>query len=572
MLLKGSFLSFMFFFVFEVCSGQTYESDVYDTLPKKSEVGIFKISIDDILNQSIELASKKTEKIINSPLSATVITSDEIVRAGCTSIPEALRLSPGVLVKEQSNGNYEVYIRGLDNLPSSGDDPTFSSNTITLVMINNRPVYNYFQGGTFWETLPVDLADIIRIEIVRGAVSSMYGANAVQGVINIVTRDATVQSPTNIKGILHYGTNNSIIGSIKLDQKIKKSSIGLSLNHHREDRNYTNYYNYRKDDYIIRDSIKFLSSKASDRYPDTSLGINRSAANVYFSYFPTNKISLHTIAGIQLSRSQKIYVDNQTTPFTTNYSDSRYVQCNIDIHNLYTQVAYNGGHQNAVGLSGWEYDFSTVDAQMEYSFNRKNLVIRPGISFRNATYNDQKSIDLKGSKNSLINGRRQIYSYAAYIRGEFEKGKFRIVSALRGDQFNVPDKTYISYQLAATVAPSNNFIFRLVHARANRSSFILDSYYDQKFTYAPVTVSLEGNRNLLLMQMDMYETGFRWKLGKLLFVDVELFLNQSKNYSKLQSVKGGDPFNEVSRFDNLPLKAQQYGTSISLDFVPVNFW
>ncbi len=569
---KVLFLSFLGFFILEACFGQSFVNGVNDTLPKNTEVQIFKISIDDILNQPIVLASKKTEKIINSPLSATVITSDEIIKAGCTSIPEALRLSPGLLVKEQSNGNYEVYIRGLDNVPFSGDDPTFSANTIILVMINNRPVYDYFQGGTFWETLPVALADIIKIEIVRGASSALYGANAVQGVINIITRDDVVPAVSTIKGVVHFGNNNSFIGSLKVDQKIKKASIGISLNHHREDRDFTNYYAYRKDDYIQRDSIKFLSSKASDRYPDSTLGLNRSAANFYFSYSPTSKISFHTIAGLHESKSQKIYVDNQTTPFTTNYSDSRYIQCNLNIHNLYSQFSYNVGHQNAVGLSGWEYNYNNIDAQVEYAFLRKNLVVRPGASFRLSEYNDQKIINQKGTKYSLINGRRQIRSFALYVRSEYEKGIIRIISAIRGEQFNIPNKTYISYQFASTITPSKKIIFRLVHSRANRSSFILDSYYNQKFSYGPITVALEGNRNLLLMQMDLYEVGFRAKIGKSIFFDTEFFLNQSKNYSKLIAIEDNDPTYELSRFENLALKAQQYGSTISLDYIPSSRW
>ncbi len=555
-----SFLSF----------GQIADSD---TSRRGTEVNVFKISLDDILNKPIVLASQKSEKIIHAPLSATVITREEIQRAGSTSIPEALRLAPGIIVREVSNGNYDIHIRGLDNVPPSGNDPTVSTNTVTLVMINNRPVYNYFQGGTFWETLPVDLADVERIEIVRGPSSALYGTNAVQGVINIITSSTVAATqPTSARGTLQYGTNNSIIGSLRVEQQIKKLTVGFSMNHHQEDRGYHEYYSYSRNRYVPRDSLRFLSSTAANRYPDTLLGIYRNAANVYAGYTVSEKISFRLLGGWQRSQSQKIYADNQTTPLTTNFSDSKYIQFNADVHHLYTQVAYNGGTQNAVGLSGWEYDFNTLDAQTEYAFEGKHLSIRPGVSYRLAEYDDKKSINRVGIRSAFIDGRKQIYSYAAYLRSEFDKGIFRLVGAVRGEKYNVPDKVYFSYQFALTCAPREHYMFRLVHSRANRSSFILDSYYNQAFTFGPLSTSLLGNTNLSLMQLDLYEVGFRAFASKTFLFDMELFLNKSRDYAKLQGIPTGDPNNTLSMFMNLPTKADQYGATVSIDIVPSSYF
>ena len=546
--------------------------DSSSTPISEAEVDIFQISLEEILNKPIVLASQKTEKVMQSPLSATVITKEEILRAGSTSIPEALRLAPGLIVREQTNGNYDIHIRGLDNLPPSGNDPTFSTNTITLVMINNRPVYNFFQGGTFWETLPVDLADVERIEIVRGPASALYGTNAVQGVINIITTGNNNPQGSIVRGTLQYGTNNSLIGSMKIEKQIRKVTLGISMNHHREDRAYTNYYNYGKREYVIRDSLKFLSSTPAARYPDTLLGIFRNAANVYFSYNPTSRIAVHAMAGWQHSQSQKIYADNQTTPITTNASDTRYLQLVADIHHLHTQVAYNGGDQNAVSLSGWEYDFNTLDAQAEYAFERKHLVIRPGISYRLAEYDDQKAIDKVGLRSAFIDGRKQINSTAAYVRSEFEKGMFRFIAALRAEKYNVPDKTYFSYQFAATCSPTESYILRLVHSRANRSSFILDSYYNQSFSFGTMSTTLLGNKNLSLMQLDMFEAGVRTKLGNGLLLDAELFMNYARDYAKLTLTDISDPNNTISMFQNMPMKANQYGITVNIDMVPASFF
>ncbi len=540
-----------------------------DTTGNALEVNVFKISLEEILNNPIVLASQKKEKIINAPLSATVITREEIRQAGSTSIPEALRLVPGVIVREVSNGNYDIHLRGLDNMPPSGGDPTFSTNTITLVMINNRPVYNYFQGGTFWETLPVDLADVERIEIVRGPASALYGTNAVQGVINIITT-APVQG-SNVRANVQYGNNNTLIGSMKADYQLRKLTVGMSMNHHQQNRKHSQYYSYGRNDYVVRDSLRFLSSTPASRYPDTLLGISRNAANVYAHYAFTSRTSLRLISGWQRSLSQKIYADNQTTPLTTNFSESKYIQFNADIHHLHTQVAYNAGNQNAVSLSGWEYDFKTLDAQTEYSFERKHWVVRPGLSYRLAEYDDEKSIRRVGLRGAFIDGKKQIFSYAAYLRSEFDKGIFRLIGALRGEKYNVPDKLYFSYQLAAICSPSERYIIRLVHSRANRSSFILDSYYNQDFSFGALSTSLQGNTNLDLLQLDLYELGFRTHAGKAVLLDLEVFWNKARDYAKLQSVDTGDPNNTLSVFLNLPTRADQYGVTMSVDLVPAPF-
>ena len=187
----------------------------------------FGLSADEILeyflNKDVTSASKRAEKSLNSPLSTTVLSRDEIVNSGATSIPEALRLVPGMIVREKTKGNYDVHIRGNDNMPPKGMF-VYSENTISLIMIDGRPVYNYAFGGTFWESLPIDLNDVERIEVIRGPSSALYGPNAVSGAINIITR--TVESKKiHTDGQLQLGTNNSKIAnagaSFGLGEKLK---------------------------------------------------------------------------------------------------------------------------------------------------------------------------------------------------------------------------------------------------------------------------------------------------------------------------------------------------------------
>ncbi|GAF02373.1 TonB-dependent receptor plug domain-containing protein [Saccharicrinis fermentans] len=140
-----------------------------------------------ILNPTQSTASKMEEDIFNAPLATTVITADELSKSGVRSIPEALKLAPGIIVREKTNGNYDVHIRGNDYI-SPGSDFENTVNSTTLVMIDNRPVYNNFLGATFWENLPISVNDVSKIEIIYGPSAALYGPNAVSGVIHFITK------------------------------------------------------------------------------------------------------------------------------------------------------------------------------------------------------------------------------------------------------------------------------------------------------------------------------------------------------------------------------------------------
>src|SRR6478736_3008512 len=105
------------------------------------EVDLYTLSLEELMNVPIVSASKKSETLFDAPLSSYTITRADIDKAGSTSIMEALRLAPGVIVREQANGVYDIHIRGFDNILRTSE--TYAkSNLTTLVMIDNRPVFN----------------------------------------------------------------------------------------------------------------------------------------------------------------------------------------------------------------------------------------------------------------------------------------------------------------------------------------------------------------------------------------------------------------------------------------------
>jgi hypothetical protein len=149
-------------FALIACCVQVMSMQLYSQ-KKDSVSSLLQLSIESLMNIPIYSASKAPESTFEAPLSSSVVTKEQIKRTGCTSIMEALRLIPGIIVREQTNGNYDIHLRGLDNIPPNSSLIFFTGST-TLVMIDNYPVYNYLHGGTFWETLPIDINDVEKIE------------------------------------------------------------------------------------------------------------------------------------------------------------------------------------------------------------------------------------------------------------------------------------------------------------------------------------------------------------------------------------------------------------------------
>jgi iron complex outermembrane recepter protein len=136
------------------------------------------LSLEQLADLEVTSVSKRPERQSSAAAAVSVITADEIRRAGVTSIPEALRLAPGVQVARINSNQWSIGIRGFGSRLARS----------VLVLIDGRSVYSPLFAGTYWEIQDVLLEDIDRIEVIRGPGGTLYGANAFNGVINIITK------------------------------------------------------------------------------------------------------------------------------------------------------------------------------------------------------------------------------------------------------------------------------------------------------------------------------------------------------------------------------------------------
>jgi iron complex outermembrane recepter protein len=147
--------------------------------PKMPPKDLTNTSIEDLMNMEVTSASKKSEAFLEAPAAIFVVTCEDIRRGGFSSVPDALRLVPGLRVAQQSSHVWLVSARGFSSL----------FNAKMLVLIDGRLAYTPTFGGVWWDVQDPPLEDIDRIEVIRGPGGTLWGANAVNGVINIITKE-----------------------------------------------------------------------------------------------------------------------------------------------------------------------------------------------------------------------------------------------------------------------------------------------------------------------------------------------------------------------------------------------
>ena len=152
------------------------------------------MSIEQLMEIDVTLATREPEPVGRTAAAITVITNDDIRRSGVTTIADALALADGVHVARFNNGTWAVSARGFN---------ATSANKL-LVMVDGRIEYSPLFSGAFWNMLDYTLEDIERIEVIRGPGATLWGANAVNGVVNIVTRHSRDTRGT----LLSFGTGN----------------------------------------------------------------------------------------------------------------------------------------------------------------------------------------------------------------------------------------------------------------------------------------------------------------------------------------------------------------------------
>jgi iron complex outermembrane recepter protein len=190
--------------------------------PQQGSTDLTTKSLEDLMNVEVTSVSKSEQTLSRTASAIFVITAEEISRSGATNIPDLLRMVPGMDVAQINANTWAVSARGFNG--------EFSNEL--LVMVDGRTVYVPTFGGVFWDVLDMPLDDIERIEVIRGPGGTIWGANAVNGVVNIITKKAA-----DTRGAL------IVAGGGNLDQGIGTAQYGGALGKYTDYRVYSKYLN-----------------------------------------------------------------------------------------------------------------------------------------------------------------------------------------------------------------------------------------------------------------------------------------------------------------------------------------
>jgi len=177
-----------------------------------AQLDLTDLSIEDLMNIEVISVARREQSMFRAPAAVFVLTAEDLRQSGVTSIPEALRLVPGVQVGRMDANKWAISARGFSD---------FFANKL-LVLIDGRSVYTPVFSGVFWDTHDVVIDDLERIEVIRGPGGTLWGANAVNGVINIITREASDTQGGAVR--VGTGTDENGFGSVRFGSQLSERS------------------------------------------------------------------------------------------------------------------------------------------------------------------------------------------------------------------------------------------------------------------------------------------------------------------------------------------------------------
>ncbi|HXB72078.1 MAG TPA: TonB-dependent receptor [Candidatus Acidoferrales bacterium] len=482
--------------------------------PKPEDLG--QRSIEDLMNYEVTSVSKKEQKMSQVAAAVFVITAEDIRRSGATNIPDLLRMVPGLDVGQINSNTWAVSARGFNHELADK----------LLVLIDGRSVYTLTFAGVTWDTQDVPLEDIARIEVIRGPGGTLWGANAVNGVINVITKkSADTQGALIATGggtqerasaTAQYG------GKIAGDFSYRVFSKYLDRNHSPDltggDNSFDNWHllhgGFRVDGSLsAADSLTFQGDIYSG---------SEGAEIIHTSIDPPENTNVRTHADLSggniLGRWSHLSANGSETTLQFYYDrNARYGPESNEIRNT--------------------IDF---DLQHRLSLGARHDVMW-GVGYRLSADHTEGTIDL-----AYIPSARTVQIFSSFVQDEITLRPGRLFltvgTKVEHDDFNGYDVDP-SVRLAWT--PSTRHTLWAAASRASRTPSRLDTAaYIGIAAFpgddgVPREVILYGNPHQQAEHVIANEVGYRAQLSRRLSVDIASFFN---TYDNIRTREFGTPF------------------------------
>jgi len=480
--------------------------------------GVANLSLEDLMSLEVTSASRKSQSLANTAAAVFVITQEDIRRSGVTNIPDALRMVPGVTVAKIDSSKWAVTARGFNG--------RFARKL--LVLIDGRCVYSPLFSGIFWDVQDTLLEDIERIEVIRGPGATIWGANAVNGVINIITKSAS----DTTGGLLVGGAGNYDRGTVG-------ARYGVALGEWGTVRAYGKYFN--------RDEQKTTSGHPADDGWDQARGGFRLDGK---SGSDTFTLQGDIYGGTE--RETFILPDLNSPTFSSNSTNdtkvgggnvlSRWTHSLAEDSEVTLQLYYDRTTRNMPGFLDEKRDTVDVDLLHRFQLGKlQDIVWGGGYRYTKDSIGSSPvlSLDPQSRGENL---------YSAFLQDDIAVVQDR-VHLIIGSKFEHNDYTGFEVQPSGRLVVTPNekvtiwsAVSRAVHtpSRGESDVRLLQSLFPFPVQtpagtqIVPFPNIIQGPKNLLAEEVMTYEAGIRVQPGERFSVDMTGFYNK---YRRLVGVE-----------------------------------
>ena len=513
------------------------------------------LSLEDLLSLEVTSVSKKKQQLNEAAAAIFVITQEDIRRSGVTSIPEALRMAPGIQVARIDANKWAISSRGFN---------TQFVNKL-LVLIDGRTVYTPSYSGVYWDVQDTLLEDVDRIEVIRGPGATLWGANAVNGVINIITKQARETQG----GLLVAGSGNE-------ERAIASLRYGTQLNDKVQGRAYLKYNN--------RDGSYYpaLDDDAGDDWENLRGGFRLDVQPTHSDNWTLQgdvyKVEANQLLNLWQDPSDPANAVYAPYYLATNLADrvestgwnllTRWDRLLSEDSNIRLQFYYDHTRR-AEAFNVQTHDTLDIDFQHQFKAFANHDVVW-GLGYRHV----QDDFDNTYNVN-FIPDRQTSGLISTFIQDEIQLAPERLYLTL-GSKFE--HNAYSGFEMQPSVRlvwlPSQRSTLWASVSRAVRTpsrletgSHIVARIIPIQPTYYPLTIYTVGNEDLESETLTAYEAGYRIQPRENLSFDLALFFN---DYDKLQNFEL-TPLPSEQLFDN-KLTARTSGLELVIDWRPKEWW
>lgn len=529
--------------------------------PKELPYDLTEVNLGDLLNLELEVTSpsKKPQSFSSVPAALFVLTARDIKRSGVTHIADALRLVPGINVAQVNGNQWAITARGFNN--------TFARHL--LVLLDGQTIFTPAFNGVFWDQYDIDLDNIERIEVIRGPGASVWGSNAVNGVINIITYKASHTQ----------GSRVSVGGGTREKARVSVRHGG-SIDQH------THYRAYSK--FSKKGNNQYQSGeKANDDYDSIQTGfrLDKEVNKRDNFLFIANGSSTDKFLRDDAPSLTPPFVDSQTySGDKQQYGASlisRYSRQYSEVESAYVQMDYNFERQLGQIFPLFRHT-AHVEAQHRQRLNNFHDFIY-GASYR-FNYDD-----IGGNfADNFIPQQRNTNLFTFYVNDEMPLVDDKLMLTL-GTKVEHNAHTQFEFmpnaRLLWKVKPNTSVWTAVSRAVANPSR-VFDNVAIPVAAFPEPTSGLTGlvtafgNPKVEAENLMAYEAGFRTQIGSNSSLDVTAFYN---NYDDFQTLEAGAPYVGFLKNQTAPaliipyyfgngFEISTYGAEAAVSYIPFQWW